>query len=601
MPPHIHAHAAIGDGRSVALVASDGTIDWLCWPRFDSSAIFSALIDDVRGGYWRIAPRTSGGAPIVTRAYLPGTNVLETRFTMPDGVAVLTDTMSVDEPHAVPHNQNELVRRIACQRGVVEIEVAYAPRPEYARHAARLKDRGTLGIRCESGAHLFSLYGERPLAIRDDVARTTFVLHGGEAARFSLTFDEEVATIPLLGAHADARIEAAARWWRAWLSQLRYDGPDRDDVVRSLLATKLLSFAPSGAIVAAPTTSLPERVGGDLNWDYRFCWLRDASFTARAFYDLGFRDDAVAFCGWLLHATRLTRPELRILYDVYGRPPGAERELAELPGHRGSRPVRVRNGASDQLQLDCYGEVLDAAFALHEREGLDRETRALLGDLGRYVLAHWRLPDHGIWEERGAPLHRTHSRVLCWVALDRLRRLRRRGGVPTLDADALDSACDEIHADVVANAWNESLGCYTHAYGTEDVDASTLLLPYYGFEPATSARMVSTYRRVEATLRAAPGLFYRNVRGLRVGEGAFGICSAWVVDFLARAGRTREARRVLRDFSTYANDVGLFAEEIDVHTGEALGNFPQAYTHVGLLAAALSLREDPASRQGAAA
>jgi GH15 family glucan-1,4-alpha-glucosidase len=588
-PASIHDHAAIGDGRSVALVTRDGTIDWLCWPRFDSSAIFSALLDPRRGGWWRIAP---SGPAQVSRRYRDDTNVLETRFDTAAGTIVLTDLMTVDDERARlarPSNTHELLRRVTCERGAVEVELGFAPRPDFGRARPRLRQTRALGLRCEIGSHLYALHGDRPLALADDTATARFTLRAGEHACFALTFDDDIAAIPLLGDHAEARIEASTRWWRSWIAQLDYDGPDRAVVVRGLLAIKLLSFAPSGAVIAAPTTSLPERVGAELNWDYRFCWLRDASFTARAFFDLGFREDGFAFCSWLLHATRLTRPELRILYDVYGRPPDTERVLPELTGYRGSRPVRIYNGASSQLQLDCYGEVLDGATWLHADQGLDRETQGLLADLGTYVLAHWHLPDHGIWESRDPPQHRTHSRVLCWVALDRLARLRRRGLVRELDLDTLTRACTAIRDDVTAHGWNPRLQSYTDAYGASELDSSVLLLPYYGFESATSPRMTATYQAIEARLRAGPGLYWRNERGIRVGEGAFGICTAWVIDYLARAGRRAEARAVFDAFAAHANDVGLFGEEVDPITGDALGNFPQAYTHVGLLAAALVL------------
>jgi GH15 family glucan-1,4-alpha-glucosidase len=597
----IQDHAAIGDGRSVALVARDGTLDWLCWPAFDSPAVFSALLDPARGGYWRIGPVAAARS---TRRYRQDTNVLETTFETVGGAAVLTDVMTFEEAtrEPCPQSKHEIVRRIACGRGVVELEVDLVLRPDFGRARVPLRQLGHLGVRCEVGSQLFALHSELPLHVEGDRAYARFVLHAGEHATFSLTFDDDVASIPLLGGHADARIEATAGWWQRWLSQLTYDGPDREVVKRSLLAVKLLSFAPSGAVIAAPTTSLPESIGGPHNWDYRFCWLRDASFTARAFWELGFHDDAVAFCSWLLHATRLTRPELRILYDVYGKPPTDEQELSELAGYRGSRPVRINNAASAQLQLDCYGEVLDAATWLHGNHLLDRETQRLLAGLGRYVIAHWNLPDQGIWEPRGEPQHRTHSRVLCWVAVDRLAQLRRADLVAGLDLETLEQTRAAIRADIEANAWNEQLQCYTDAYGSTDVDASVLVLPYYGYADARSPRMVSTFRRIESRLRVGTGLYLRNEHSVRIGEGAFGICTAWAVDYLARAGRYREARVTFDAFAARANDLGLFAEEVDPVTGDALGNFPQAYTHVGLLSAALVLAgERGAARRGAAA
>ena len=583
----IDDHAAIGDGRSVALVARDGTVEWLCWPGFDSPAVFAALLDQERGGFWRIS---TPDAVRIRRCYRPDSNVLDTTFECRDGELVLTDAMTIADEHALASN-HELLRRVTCTRGRVRVEMVFAPRPQFGGVHRPMRKTGALGVRCEDGSRLYALHSEREIDVDDDTATSSFVLAAGESATFSLTYDEDVATLPLLSAHADARLAATERWWQRWLGQLTYDGEYRDDVARSILAIKLLAYAPSGAVVAAATTSLPERVGGTSNWDYRFCWLRDASFTARAFDELGFHDDGRAFCSWVLHTTRLTRPELRILYDVYGRSPANEQELRSFTGYRGSRPVRINNAAADQLQLDCYGEVIDAATWLHGKHGLDRETQGLLTDLGKFVLANWRKPDRGIWEYRGEPKDRTHSRVLCWVALDRLLQLRERGLVRRLDADVLATTRAAIAEDVIAHGWNPQVRSYTEVFGSPDVDASSLLLPWYGFEAATSPRMVATYERVVERLRAGRGLYWRNEQERRKGEGAFGICSAWVVDYLARAGRLTDARAEFEAFLACANDVGLLAEEIDIQSGEALGNFPQAYTHIGVVSGALVLKQ----------
>jgi GH15 family glucan-1,4-alpha-glucosidase len=585
-------YAAIGNGRSVALVSRRGAIDWLCWPTFDSPAIFAALLDPVRGGSWSIAPASPAAA---TRRYLDDTNVVQTRFETKSGVLVLTDLMSVSSEESKRTRlgpDHELLRHARCERGEVEIEIAYAPRPDYGRSVPVLDDAGRLGLRCRVGSRLLSLRGESPLTVRDGVARGRVLLRAGESTAFALTFDEGPAVLTLLGPSAQGRIDESTAWWRGWLASACYDGPYRDAVARSALVIKLLSFAPSGAVVAAPTTSLPERIGGDLNWDYRFCWLRDASFTVRALLQLGFRDEVNAFCGWLLHTTRLTRPELRILYDVYGNLPKDEDIVEELAGHRGSRPVRIRNAAAEQLQLDCYGEVIDAVAqnASHGHHA-DRATASMLRDFGRFVTEHWHLPDQGIWEERGPARHHTFSRALCWVALDRLRDLGRNGIVSRLDLAKLDADTARIRADVLDHAFDPKLGSYTATLGGAEVDASLLLMAWYGLEDASSARMQGTYRLIESRLRAAPGLYYRNEESRRIGEGAFGICSFWVADFLARSNRVDEACRVFETTIAHANDVGLFAEEVDPTTGDALGNFPQAYTHVGLVNAALSIQE----------
>ena len=594
----INDYALIGDGRSAALVSKAGAIDWLCWPRFDSSPIFGALLDPI-GGSWRIAPV---GDTRVTRRYVCDTNVLETRFEGPGGTLILTDLMTVaDERDKGLGPDHELLRFVTCVRGDVEVELAIDPRPEFV--PVRGGVHRTLGLRWQVGSRLLTLRGDVPVPVEGQLR---FRLHAGEAASFSLAFDAGPAALVPLGDHARDRIARSVAWWQAWAARASYAGPDRDRVVRSALAIKLMAFAPSGAIVAAPTTSLPERVGGDMNWDYRFCWLRDASFTARALLSLGYREEAEAFCSWLLHSTRLTSPELDVIYDVYGNRPIAERELSWLRGYRGSQPVRIGNAAVSQLQLDMYGEVIDATAQLASvTGGLDQETQHLLLGFGEYVCSHWWLPDQGIWEPRTPPEHRTHSRMLCWVALDRLITLYERGMLDCLDVELVAGHRDAIRRDIEAHAWDRERGCYTAAYGNRELDASVLLMSWYGFHPASSRRMRSTYTRIVQRLGAGPGLLYRYEDSLRNGEGAFWICSFWAVEHLARGGGTHAEARALFDAAcTYENDVGLMAEEVDPNTRDAIGNFPQAYTHVGLISAALSLaelaRQVPEKREPAA-
>jgi GH15 family glucan-1,4-alpha-glucosidase len=605
--PAIDDYALIGDCRGAALVSRDGSLDWLCWPRFDSPSLFAALLDAERGGRFRVRPTSPFRAE---RRYLDATNVLETVFVCPSGEIALRDLMPVAseaEKRTTLVPEHEILREVTGLAGEVEVEVVYEPRPDFARRAPRLLDRGPFGLACGAGPGVLVLRGELPLRLDGDGhgARSVVRVRAGERHYLSLSYGAEApAVIPPLGEGARARIERTVRWWRDWAGRCSYEGPYRAAVVRSALALKLLTYAPSGAIVAAPTTSLPERIGGVRNWDYRYCWLRDASLTIRALFDLDYQTEATAFLAWLLHTTRLTRPALQVVYDVYGEARLPERELPHLAGYAGSRPVRVGNGAHDQLQLDVYGEVVGAAERFAARGGgFDRETVRLLDGLGRTVCRRWHEPDDGIWETRSGRVHHTHSKVLCWVALDRLVRLHERHGL-AVDADRFAVERDAIRATVEARGFNERLGSYTRLLDGDDLDASLLLLPLLGFADAAQPRMRATLARIQAELGRGP-LIYRyrtgSADGLPAGEGAFGICGFWAVECRARAGDLAGATEAFERLLGYANDLGLFAEEIDPETGQALGNFPQAFTHVGLINAALTLAEcDPSLGRSAA-
>jgi GH15 family glucan-1,4-alpha-glucosidase len=603
----IHDHAIIGDGRSAALVSLGGSIDWLCWPRFDSASVFGAILDDA-AGQWTVAP----ASPVRSqRRYVGDTNVLETRFVTPAGTLVLTDFMPVaseEERRRLLLPDHAILRLATCERGEVELETVYAPRPDYGRERPRLRDAGPLGLRVETGAGLLTLRAGLPLRIEDGTRATGRIrLRAGEECQLALTLASEwPAILPPLGEPSREALARTVRWWSRWAARVRYDGPARDAVVRSALALRLLVYAPSGAVIAAPTTSLPERVGGDLNWDYRFCWLRDAALTVRALFGLGFAEEAEAFVSWLLHSTRLTQPELQVLYDVHGNQPAPERALQHLAGHRGSRPVRIGNGAADQLQLDVYGEVIDAVAHFVRSGGtLDRETRRMLCAFGEYVCQNWQRPDEGIWEPRSGAGHNTHSRVLCWTALDRLLELHEKGHLRAAPVELFERNRAAIRRDVEERAWNPDLGSYASRLGGAELDAALLLIPWYGFEDAGSPRMRATYRSIRERLGARDGLLYRYRSDDSPGEGAFGVCSFWGAEVLALgAGTVPEAQDTFQRLCGLANDVGLFAEEIDPVTGEAVGNFPQAFTHVGLINAALSLEkrlrgEEPPSAEEA--
>jgi GH15 family glucan-1,4-alpha-glucosidase len=587
--PDIGDYAVIGDCRSAALVSKYGYIDWLCWPRFDSPSIFAALLDRERGGYWKICPADPFS---VERGYVEGSNVLQTNFQTSRGKVTLTDLMPVrnsEQSSMVP--DHEIVRLLTCTSGEVEIETELIPRANYAEANPPIRDSGKLGIRIDNGHGVYWLRTSIPLRIADSSVFGKTTLRTGDTLGFTFSYTENApAVLPLLE-HVPQRVEGCTKWWQNWSAQAQYDGDFRSEVLRSALALKLMIFVPSGAIIAAPTTSLPERIGGDLNWDYRYCWLRDASLTIRALIELGFWAEATSFLDWMLHATRLTQPELRILYTVYGDRPPKERESTVLRGYRGSRPVRIGNAARDQLQLDVYGEVLDAAaqFAFHGGY-LDREMQKALIGFGDYVVQHWDLPDEGIWEPRTGRRNHTHSRLLCWTALDRLVSLSEQGKIQRVPLDKYKKEAEAIREQIHHRAWNKKLQSYVSELDGDKLDSSLLLLSWYGFEKPDSPRMRATYRKLRERLSTPEGLLYRSED--LPPEGTFAICTFWEAEYLALGGGTaKQARDLLQTLTKYRNDLGLYAEEMDGETGQALGNFPQAFTHVGYIGAALSLNQ----------
>ena len=589
-------YALLGDCRAAALVSREGCIDWLCWPRFDKSAIFAALLDRQYGGFWRISPV---GDCKARRSYLENSNLLTTTFESGTGTATLTDLMPAASDSAKRNRllpDHELIRVVECATGHMEFQVRFLPRRDYGKSGVVIQQVANLGYRMEAGKGTYWLRSSVPLRIhaakQGDSISGDVTLRAGQKIFFSFSYAAEApAVIPPLGLSLESRIDESLHWWQTWTARANYDGPYRAHVLRSVLTLKLLTYAPSGAVIAAPTTSLPERLGGNLNWDYRYCWLRDASLTIRAMLALGYVQEADDFMDWMLHATHLTQPELRILYDVYGEVAGKEKILGYLSGFQGSRPVRVGNDARKQLQLDVYGEVIDAAaqYAYHGRR-LDREMQKVLIGFGNYVVKHWQEPDEGIWEPRTGREEHTHSKLLCWTALDRLVALHDRGLLRGAPVETFQRNCEAIRKQIEQRAWNKELNSYVSTLDGDQLDASLLLMSWYGFEKAGSPRMLGTHRAIRQRIGAPNGLLYRY--HTEPPEGAFAICSFWEAEYLALGGGSlEEARTLFERLLTYSNDLGLYGEEIDPSTGCALGNFPQAFTHVGLISAALSMLE----------
>ena len=495
----------------------------------------------------------------------------------------------------------QIVRIVEGVEGETSLRITVDPRPDYGRRAPRLVQHGNLGWAWSWGDEVLHLRTDTSLRSSSTGAdiEGCVTIAAGAKRYFVLGYTKgDIGSISPLGAHVEEQLQATLRWWTQWSERLRYEGPYRAAVVRSALALKLMTYALSGGVVAAPTTSLPEAIGGSRNWDYRYCWLRDAALTMRAFTRLGCMDEASSFFAWLIHTTRLTWPRLQVLYDVYGRTDVPEFELPHWEGFAGSKPVRIGNAAGEQLQLDSYGGLLAAALEYVESGGeVSADERRLLAGFGRSVLAEWRCPDNGMWEVRGARRHYTMSKVWCWSALRCLVAFHERG-LLKIPIDGVRDGLRAIGHAIESEGFNEKLSSYVAAFGGSEVDASLLLMASLGYKDANDPRMRGTYDRIQERLNRN-GLLYRYESGhdgLPAREGAFGICSFWAVDHLVCRGDLDEARRMFEHASSFANELGLLAEEIDPDSGSQLGNFPQAFTHVGLIFSALSLAK--ATQQG---
>ena len=588
----IEEHGIIGDMHTVALVGADGTIDWWCYPHFDSPSVFAAILDDIEGGRFSIAP--AHGPVTGKQLYFPDTNVLITRFLTSDGVGELTDFMPIGTGRS-GHGAHRMIRRLAVVRGSMPFRVKCRPAFDYARarHEVEIRPDGA----CFHAPGLsLGLSTALPLGRDGDGVAGEIVLKEGEAISFLLAEVEPQGVCPscLTAEEAEREFRDTVAFWRRWIGRCTYRGRWREMVNRSALALKLLTYEPTGAIVAAPTCGLPEGIGGERNWDYRYTWIRDASFTLYGLMRIGFTEEAHRFMDWLRARVGELTPEgaLQTMYSIEGRHELKEEALDHLEGYRGSRPVRIGNGAYKQLQLDIYGELMDAVY-LFNKYGtpIGYDLWVNLRRLLNWVVDHWQQPDEGIWEVRGGRQHFVYSKLMCWVGLDRGLRLAEKRSLPA-DRDRWIRARDAIYEEVMTKGWNESRQAFTQAYGSTSLDASSLIMPLVFFLSPTDPRMLSTLDAIMREL-VSDSLVYRyNVEASRDGlpgtEGTFSMCTFWLVEALSRARRLEDARLIFEKMLSHANHLGLYAEEIG-HSGEALGNFPQAFTHLALISAAFNL------------
>jgi GH15 family glucan-1,4-alpha-glucosidase len=601
----IEDYGMIGDMHTVALISLGGSIDWMCMPRFDSPSVFARLLDDQKGGFFRIW--VDGDDANYKQFYWPDSNVLVTRFLAEHGAAELIDFMPVPGEEAPEtESRRQVIRRVTAVRGTIELHAACRPAFDYARapHTHEAIERGCV---FRSEAQALSLRSTVPLDLDETGATSTFTLEQGQSAVFVLShLTEEIGEATLLDqAAAEKAFRDTVDYWRQWLGQSQYRGRWREMVQRSALALKLMTYAPTGAIVAAPTCSLPEGVGGERNWDYRYTWIRDSAFTIYAFLRLGFTHEAERFMHFVVKLCRENtdgRGGLQIMYGIDGRKQLTEETLDHLDGYMGSKPVRIGNGAYNQLQLDIYGELMDAAY-LYNKYGapISYDTWCNLSGLVDWVCDHWVQPDEGVWETRGGRQQFVYSKLMCWVALDRGLRLADKRSFPC-DRERWQKIRDRIYIEIMTRGWDEERQAFVQAYGSQTLDASNLMMPLTFFLSPNDPRMLRTLHAImqppdKGGLLANHLVYRYNVEespdGLEGDEGTFNICTFWLVEALTRAGRyhrpmLEQARLIFERMLGFANHVGLYAEETGPR-GEGLGNYPQAFTHLALISAAFNL------------
>ncbi|MEO8551670.1 MAG: glycoside hydrolase family 15 protein [Kofleriaceae bacterium] len=583
MATWLEDYALLGDLETAALVGRDGTIDWMCLPRFDSDACFAALLGDRGNGRWTLGP--TGAVTASHRQYRDHSLVLDTTLETASGAIVLTDCMPVraDAPR--------LIRLVTCERGEVEIETRLSARFGYGRHRPWTRPEADR-IAITSAPDALAVWCERPLSIDAGDTLGRFTLRGGESVAVTLAWHPAHVAAPACGDPRGSIADTLA-WWRAWADRCTYRGPWRSHVMRSLATLKALTYAPTGGIVAAPTTSLPEHIGGERNWDYRYCWLRDTSLTLAALLDAGFEREAVAFAGWLERAARGEPQRVQIMYAVTGESRLTEIELPWLSGYEGSQPVRLGNAASEQLQLDVYGELVDCFHQARVRGVvLGPEIWLFERELVEHLETIWESPDRGIWEIRGDEQQFTFSKIMAWVAFDRM--------IKDADAHSLDGPVDRwkrlrerIHTEICARGYDAKRGAFTQVFGKPALDASLLLIAQLGFLPADDPRVISTVAAIRAEL-LHDGLVRRydtrdSVDGLPPGEGVFLACSFWLADAMDLEGDRAGACRYFEHLLELRNDVGLLAEQYDPDRRRLVGNFPQAFSHLALIRTAIRL------------